>query len=520
MIFRAFWFGLTQMLKQIKHVIVFVIAFAVVKIIFSKLRHLIQIEKPTLGEVIKKLSYDALLFVILALIIAAIMVCIIKLFLDVYDNKPTRLKNMLICLYRFYLKYVVVVVLLDVFYLILFIFGTTFFGLFIWSVKINQFYFVWFFGFLFLCVIIYALYTFSFLIFSNYILIDEERTPLQAIYQTIHFSREKRLKLFWFLIRYIIFFTIIYSLYLTLFTYLRGMEVHWKNAYYYIEPLRMIALALIYFVGLSMYVYTYKKLVDKKNVDDEVPSCLFSGVNTVEEVTKDQMYERKIENVEVNMELEKKKVVYDFDKTLYSKETGTNFYFSLIKEHPFMLYALPLHLIGIILYVAKMISLEKLKSIYFIFLEGKSLEEVQALVENYWVEECKNLYSEVLKTVEENKEMYELILITASPRILVEPLGIKLGFTKVIGTEFQEKKGKFISKLVGKNCKKSEKVKRLREYLEILESDILEIEKFYSDSAADMPLFDLAKEKYWINNGSVVEGLPQRVTKAEKMFNR
>jgi|GEM_PF-2570482 len=286
MIFKAFWFGMTQMVRQIRHLILFVICFVVVRIGFEKLKHLIQVEKPTVGEVIKKLGYDAVLFVVFALILAAIMVCIIKLFLDVYDNKPTRLKNIFTALKRFYIKYVVVVVLLDIFYLLLFLLGSGFLALFIWALKIENFYLVWLFAFLLISTVVYGLYTFSFLIFSNYILIDEERRPLQAIFQTIHFSREKRFKLFWFLIRYIIFFAIIYGVYLGVFTYLRGMEIHWKNSHYYIEPIRMIVLALIYFVGFTMYVYTYKKMAVKERAqENEVASCLFSGAKNFEEVS-------------------------------------------------------------------------------------------------------------------------------------------------------------------------------------------------------------------------------------------
>jgi len=185
-----------------------------------------------------------------------------------------------------------------------------------------------------------------------------------------------------------------------------------------------------------------------------------------------------------------------------------------------MLYALPIHLIGMLLYVVKLISLERLKSFYFIFLEGKKLEEIELLAQGYWACEEENFFADVVKTVEENSGRGELILITASPRILVEPIGKKLGFNKVIGTEFQEKNGNFISKVVGKNCKKREKVKKLREYLGLSESADLVIEKFYSDSVADMPLFDLAKEKFWINQGKIIEGLPQVVTKADKLFNR
>jgi len=294
MIFKAFWFGISQMIRQIRHLILFVVCFVVVRIVFEKLKHLIVIEKPTVGEVVKKLSYDTILFILFALILAGIMVCVIKLFLDVYDNKSTRLKNIFTALRQFYIKYVVVVVLLDIFYLVLFIIGSTFLGLFIWYLKVENFYLVWLFAFLFLSTVLYGLYTFSFLIFSNYILIDEECSPLQAIFQTIHFSREKRVKLFWFLIRYIILFVIIYGVYLTLFTYLRGMEIHWKNSYYYIEPIRMLVLALIYFVGFTMYVYTYKKMAVKMGKDEnEVESCLFSGVHEMEEVCTKSSEEHK-----------------------------------------------------------------------------------------------------------------------------------------------------------------------------------------------------------------------------------
>ena len=45
-----------------------------------------------------------------------------------------------------------------------------------------------------------------------------------------------------------------------------------------------------------------------------------------------------------------------------------------------------------------------------------------------------------------------------------------------------------------------------------------EIIKFYSDSLADKPLFDLAKEKYWIKRGKKVKGMPSRKTILDKLF--
>ena len=89
-----------------------------------------------------------------------------------------------------------------------------------------------------------------------------------------------------------------------------------------------------------------------------------------------------------------------------------------------------------------------------------------------------------------------MILISATPSIFLEEISKELGFDKLIATEFVKQKDNFISKIEGSNCKGVEKVYRLQEYLENFE-----IIKFYSDSMSDKPLFDLAKEKYFIKKG-------------------
>ena len=42
--------------------------------------------------------------------------------------------------------------------------------------------------------------------------------------------------------------------------------------------------------------------------------------------------------------------------------------------------------------------------------------------------------------------------------------------------------------------------------------------KFYSDSLADKPLFDIAEVKYWIKRGKKLEGMPVRKTILDKFF--
>ena len=75
----------------------------------------------------------------------------------------------------------------------------------------------------------------------------------------------------------------------------------------------------------------------------------------------------------------------------------------------------------------------------------------------------------------------------------------------------------FVSKIDGENNKNEEKVKKLKIWAK-KEKISFEIIKFYSDSIADKPLYDLAKEKFWVNKGKKIEGIPIKKTLLDKLF--
>jgi HAD phosphoserine phosphatase-like hydrolase, family IB len=189
----------------------------------------------------------------------------------------------------------------------------------------------------------------------------------------------------------------------------------------------------------------------------------------------------------------KKAIIYDFDKTIYSKETSMAFMFFFLKRHRSLIPKFILNL-TIILFNIK--DLKKVKNIFFSIFKGMDIENDINL---FWEKEIKNIYPYFFEEIKENRKDADLlILISASPDFLLEPIYKKLGFDILISTKYSN------FTLIGKNCKKNEKLKRLNE---LGSFDVL---CFYSDSLSDLPLFNIAKKKISINKGNKVLGLPKK----------
>lgn len=189
----------------------------------------------------------------------------------------------------------------------------------------------------------------------------------------------------------------------------------------------------------------------------------------------------------------KKAIIYDFDKTIYSKETSMAFMFFFLKRHRSFIPKFILNL-TIILFNIK--DLKKVKNIFFSIFKGMDIENDINL---FWEKEMKNIYPYFFEEIKENRKDADLlILISASPDFLLEPIYKKLGFDILISTKYSN------FTLIGKNCKKDEKLKRLNE---LGNFDVL---CFYSDSLSDLPLFNIAKKKISINKGNKVLGLPKK----------
>lgn len=87
----------------------------------------------------------------------------------------------------------------------------------------------------------------------------------------------------------------------------------------------------------------------------------------------------------------------------------------------------------------------------------------------------------------------KLILISASPQYWFKLWSKKNGFDLIISTELEVKCGKLTGKILGQNCYGIEKVKRLKEIIDISQFDYIYA---YGDSKGDFELLKIADEGY------------------------
>ena len=218
--------------------------------------------------------------------------------------------------------------------------------------------------------------------------------------------------------------------------------------------------------------------------------------------------------------MKKKLIVYDFDKTIYGGESGTNFFTYYLRNYPLkgLLFGLT-YLKEVLFYLIKITDLKRLKERFFIFLESHSNEEIENIVDGFWKEYGKKMYSWTQEELRENRKEADMVIVTsATPLFLLERLIPEMGYDMVFGTEFKgDGKEKFAAEIKGENNKGMEKVRKLDKWAK--ENNIeYEIIKFYSDSLADKPLYDIAEKKYWIKKGKKLEGMPGRKTLLDIFF--
>ena len=216
-------------------------------------------------------------------------------------------------------------------------------------------------------------------------------------------------------------------------------------------------------------------------------------------------------------------IVYDFDKTIYGGETGTDFLIFYMKKKPLKVFLFGISFVkDILLFLFKKIKLKELKGSYFKFLSDESTDEVEKLANEFWEKRASKVYGWVPNEIIENKKETDyVIVISASPLFLIDSFVKKLGFTHAFGTimETEVRNGEkyYLPKVVGENCKNVEKVKVINRWAE-KEGIKYKIIKFYSDSIMDKPLFDIAEKKYWIKKGKKIEGVPAKETIIDKIF--
>lgn len=184
----------------------------------------------------------------------------------------------------------------------------------------------------------------------------------------------------------------------------------------------------------------------------------------------------------------KKIDVLDFDGTLYEKDSSKEIFKYCLKKNKKIILIIPKIIIYFILNSLDLIPVEKLKECFFEFLN--CINDIDKYIEDFWENNKKYIRTNLLK-----KCKNEVVIISASPKFLLEPICKELSIKYLIATDIDKNTGKFKSL----NCKGKEKINRLNK--EIKEYKICD---FYSDSYSDEPLASKAENAYFIQKDNIL----------------
>lgn len=179
--------------------------------------------------------------------------------------------------------------------------------------------------------------------------------------------------------------------------------------------------------------------------------------------------------------------VYDFDGTIYDGDSTVDFVFFCLRRHPGVIAGLP-HLVAAAVKI-KSRGLTQLKSVLFGDMAKRfDLEREAAL---FW--QSEKTKAKLGKWFETRPRDLPIVIASASPEFELQYAAKLLGVKTLIGTRCDAKTGR----LIGKNCKGEEKLRRIEEAV-----GAFEIRAMYTDDAkADGPLLACAEEGYIVTHG-------------------
>jgi phosphatidylglycerophosphatase C len=195
--------------------------------------------------------------------------------------------------------------------------------------------------------------------------------------------------------------------------------------------------------------------------------------------------------------------IFDLDGTLVTRDSFLPFLLSYtVKRRRFWpLFAMPFW-IG--LYVVRMISARTVKErLLTLFFSGEKKEDIAQHAEQFcttWAE--SHLRPDLIVKLREHQYAgHRVILVSASPDIYVPRIGTLLGINETVCTRVAWNENLCTGKISGPNCKGTEKITMLSEYLQV--NSLPESSYAYGDSKSDLPILRWATHGYLVKDGAM-----------------
>jgi HAD superfamily hydrolase (TIGR01490 family) len=194
-------------------------------------------------------------------------------------------------------------------------------------------------------------------------------------------------------------------------------------------------------------------------------------------------------------EISQSLVFFDFDGTLTHKDT----LFEIIRFDKGLisfLWGIFLLIPQFLLFFLRKIDSQELKENYLEhFLKNRSLDLWNDTCEKFCEKRLPHLIrKEAFKALKKHQsENSRIVVVSASPENWILPW-CKIMKIEGIGSRLETSSGKLTGKLIGQNCNGQEKVKRIKEYLELETYSPIYA---YGDTKGDLPMLALADYPFY-----------------------
>ena len=198
--------------------------------------------------------------------------------------------------------------------------------------------------------------------------------------------------------------------------------------------------------------------------------------------------------------------IYDMDRTVTRGPTYTPFLLHCaLRRAPWRLVFVPLVILSMLAYVARLIDRAKLKEINHALLLGPKIhpKDLAPLVESFAESQiASNIRPGARTAITRDKaEGRRLVLATASYRLYADAIAQRLGLDDVIGTgSIIGLDSRVHAKILGENCYGPAKLRMISDWVD--RSGLRGVHghvRFYSDHVSDQPAFEWADEPVAVN---------------------
>ena len=200
--------------------------------------------------------------------------------------------------------------------------------------------------------------------------------------------------------------------------------------------------------------------------------------------------------------------VYDFDNTVYNGNSIVDFWKYAITRYPYILLWAPYQMSTAILWKCRIMQTASFKEAFLSFIRAIPSRSFDSCINSFWDRYRRKIPGWVSEQIidDRGRGLYP-VCISASPDFLLEGITEDLGFETLLCSEFKKHGPVQTNKMKVPNCKGHEKIRRLKEWAR-REGIRVVVQKVYSDSTTDLPLYQTAKEHYHVTRGVLRAGMP------------